>query len=79
MKEKINTILAKCLDCDISKISPEKCLFTELYIDSLMLIDIVIAIGIAFGIELTEKDIDKMSTVNSIYLIVEDLISLNKG
>lgn len=70
MNDKISVILQACLGCDKSEITPDKHLFTELYADSLALMDIITTLGETFSFEFTEADIDNISTVESIYQIV---------
>lgn len=70
MKEEINAVLAAFFCCDIDEITPDKCLFTDLYADSLALIGIVSTLSEVFDIEFVDDDFDKITTVRSIHRMV---------
>ncbi|MFP7609875.1 acyl carrier protein [Serratia quinivorans] len=67
MQTKINRILASCLANSQESINADMHLFTDLYADSLTLLEIIITIGEQLGVELNEQDIDNLTTVNSLY------------
>ncbi|WP_339058097.1 phosphopantetheine-binding protein [Candidatus Regiella endosymbiont of Tuberolachnus salignus] len=67
-------ILATCFGCSEQDLSGEKHLINDLYADSLTLIDIVIMISEQLKIDMNEKDIININTVDDLYRWVENKI-----
>ncbi|EGY29939.1 Acyl carrier protein [Candidatus Regiella insecticola 5.15] len=67
-------ILVTCLGCSEQDLSDEKHLINDLYADSLALIDMVIMISEQLKIDMDEKDIININTVNDLYCWVENKI-----
>lgn len=65
-----NKLLADCLGCDITDITPEKHLVADLLADSVALLDIALAVENRFGVAFDEKMMEKMNRVSDLYLLI---------
>ena len=64
MKEEIKKIIAKQLRIDASKISDSSNLLDDLGVDSLEMIEVVMAIEERFGLSVPDEDLVKLKTVD---------------
>lgn len=72
--EKICAILAEQLDVDENSINRDSLIVEDLGADSLDAIDIVMSVEDEFGIEVPDKIIEKMESVDDIVTFVENNI-----
>lgn len=75
---KVRNVLSECLDLDVSTISDtDKLLDGELYLDSLMTINIIIALEDEFKIEFDDDDINYefFLSINNMCQIIKRYLS----
>ena len=71
MKEEIKKIIAKQLRIDVSKISDDSNLLDDLGVDSLEMIEVVMALEERFGLSVPDEDLIKLKTVNDAAAYIE--------
>lgn len=70
--EKVNDIFVESFEIDPEAILPEANLFVDLGLDSLDIVDLVVALQQAFGIEIREDErIRSIRTLNDIYEFIK--------
>jgi len=70
-RQHIKQIIARCSDCDSQLITGTALLAMDLYIDSLILTDIVYETESAFDITITESEMAIIESVTDFYQLVE--------
>lgn len=71
MENKVINLIAETLDIDKSKISIDTNLVEDLDVESLDLVDLVGAFEEKFGVEIQDKDIKGLQTVDDIVKYIE--------
>lgn len=71
MQDKIRGIIAENLCVDVKTISADTNIFDDLGADSLDIVEIVMALESAFGITITDDEVNNVCTVEDIYRLVE--------
>lgn len=69
--EKLREIIEDVLHIEKKEITPETTLIGDLCADSLDLYEIVSEIGLAFEVEITTEDVNKMETVGDILRAIQ--------
>ena len=69
--EKLREIIEDVLHIEKKEITPETTLIEDLCADSLDLYEIVSEIGLAFEVEITTEDVNKMETVGDILRAIQ--------
>ena len=72
MEDKIRAIIAEELNIAIEKVIPGASLERNLHIDSLDIIDIVVALEEEFDIDIRDKDVEKWVTVADVVKCVKE-------
>ena len=71
MKEKVIKLIADTLELDAKKINEKTNLVNDLELESLDLVDLVVAFEEEFGVEIQDKDIKGLQTVGDIVKYIE--------
>ena len=71
MNEKVKNLISRTLDIPESKINDKTNLVKDLELESLDLVDLVVAFEEEFGIEILDKDIKNLQTVEDIVNYIE--------
>lgn len=71
MLDKIREILSQYVEVSADKIVPEADLITDLGLNSLDVLNIILEFEDEFGIEIDENDIDQLTTVGDIAEYIE--------
>ncbi|QCI27231.1 acyl carrier protein [Buchnera aphidicola] len=66
IKNKIKKIISNIMEIEIKKIHDKTNLITDLKVDSLDIIEIIMAIEEKFNIEIPESEVEKFNTINFI-------------
>lgn len=69
--EKLREIIEDVLHIEKNEITPETTLIEDLCADSLDLYEIVSEIGLAFEVEITTEEVNKMETVGDILRAIQ--------
>ena len=72
--EKLREIIEDVLHIEKKEITPETTLIEDLCADSLDLYEIVSEIGLAFEVEITAEEVNKMETVGDILFPEESMM-----
>ena len=64
--ERIKKMIADQLGVDESKITEDSSFFDDLGTDSLDIVELIMAFEEEFGIEIPDKDVEKMKTVGDV-------------
>lgn len=75
VQSQIIDIIAKSLQIEKSKITPQSRLVEDLGADSLVQVEIVMAIDAAFGIDTNDEESSKISTVSDAVALVKQKVS----
>ncbi len=67
IKEKINSFLVEELEIDASKIKDEALLKSEVGIDSLDFVDVVVFVSTEFGFKMQKQDMVSVRTLGDFY------------
>jgi acyl carrier protein len=76
LKETINRVLEEEFEIDADRLTPDAALFTDLELDSLDIVDLIVALEQAFGIKIraeaaqTFRDI---RTLNDLYTAIDTM------
>ncbi len=62
-EERVKEIIAKELEVDVKQLSPEAKFIEDLGADSLDIVELVMELEEAFGIDIPDEDADKLKTV----------------
>ncbi len=76
MYERVKKILQDYACVDESLIKPESNLMTDLFLNSLDVVNVVVEFEEEFGIEVDEKDIRGFVTVNDVVKYIEASVSV---
>ncbi len=79
MYERVKKILQDYACVDETLIRPESNLMTDLFLNSLDVVNVVVEFEEAFGIEVNEQDIRSFVTVNDIVKYIEATVSHPQG
>lgn len=71
MKEEIKRIIAETLEIDETEIEDTTNLAQDLDVESLDLVDLVVAFEEKYGIEIPDQDIKNLQTINDIVEYIE--------
>ena len=71
MNEKVKSLIASTLDIPENKINDKTNLVKDLELESLDLVDLVVAFEEEFGVEILDKDIKNLQTVEDIVNYIE--------
>ena len=72
----VNSIFMERFELDASELTPEKNIVTDLELDSLDIVDMIVGLQQKFGIMLRDnKDIRAVKTLNDVYNVFEKLIA----
>lgn len=74
-RQHIKQIIVRCSDCDSQLITDSSLLAMDLYIDSLILTDIVYEAESAFSIAITESEMAIVEDVTDFYRLVESKLA----
>ena len=66
MLERMNEIIAEQLDVNVEELKPETNFKEDLGVDSLDLIELVMALEEEFDTEIPSEDLEKIATINDI-------------
>lgn len=75
VQSQIIEIIAKSLQIEKGKITPQSRLVEDLGADSLVQVEIVMAIDAAFGIDTNDEESSKISTVSDAVALVKQKVS----
>ncbi len=80
-KNQIKQLISECGEIEITKISDESSLIRDLGFDSIMFLQLIVALEERIGMELQEDDLsyEKVATVNDVYNIIQNSINQNKN
>lgn len=70
--DKVKAILIDQLDVDEDKVTMDASIFDDLGADSLDVVDLVMSLEEAFGIEIPDDQVENIKTVGDIVKYVED-------
>ena len=70
--EKVQQLLAMACPKEIEEITPDKHLISDLEMDSFGLMGVVMAFEDEFGIEIPDRDLRLLDTVEDVLLYLED-------
>ncbi|CAK7065836.1 MAG: Acyl carrier protein [Desulfovibrio sp.] len=70
--EKVQQLLAMASPREIEEITPEKHLVSDLEMDSFGLMEVVMAFEDEFGIEIPDRDLRLLDTVEDVLIYLED-------
>ncbi len=71
----VNSIFIERFELDESELIPEKNIITDLQLDSLDIVDMIVGLQQKFGLNLREnKEIREVRTLNDVYDLFEKLI-----
>ena len=74
----VNSIFMERFELDASELTPEKNIVTDLELDSLDIVDMIVGLQQKFGIMLRDnKDIRSVKTLGDVYDVFEKLITEN--
>ena len=79
IEEDIRKIIAKILEVDLAKVVGDAQLVEDLGADSMLILEIMVALDKKFKIEIAESDISKLTNLNSIIALVSKLIEDRKN
>ena len=72
----VNSIFMERFELDASELTPEKNIVTDLELDSLDIVDMIVGLQQRFGIMLRDnKDIRSVKTLGDVYDVFEKLIA----
>ena len=72
----VNSIFMERFELDASELTPEKNIVTDLELDSLDIVDMIVGLQQKFGIMLRDnKDIRAVKTLGDVYSVFEKLIA----
>lgn len=71
MEEKVISIIAKVLEIPEERIDSKTNLVKDLELESLDLVDLIVAFEAEYGIEILDKDIKNLQTVEDIVKYIE--------
>lgn len=71
MEEKVISIIAKVLEIPEERIDNKTNLVKDLELESLDLVDLIVAFEMEYGIEILDKDIKNLQTVEDIVKYIE--------
>jgi len=72
MFEKVKKIVAEQLNIKEDKITMESSIIDDLGADSLDVVELVLALEEAFGLEIPDEDAEKISTIGDIVAYIEN-------
>jgi acyl carrier protein len=70
-KDQLRGILAEVLDVDEERIKNETNFAKDLGIDSLMALEVVVALEKKYQIKITEKELPELATLNDVYALLK--------
>ena len=75
-REQIRQLISECGEIEMTKISDESNLIEDLGFNSIMFLQLIVALEERIGIEFPEDDLsyEKVATVNDIYRIIQNHI-----
>lgn len=73
--EKVNRFLVDEFEIDPSLIAPEAHIITDLGLESLDLVDIVVIIEKEFGFKVLREDMTNVKTLDSLYSYIEKCVN----
>lgn len=73
--EKVNRFLVDEFEIDKSLIAPEAHIITDLGLESLDLVDIVVIIEKEFGFKVLREDMTNVKTLDSLYSYIEKCVN----
>lgn len=76
IEKRVIQILADKLDIDAEKIKPESKLMEDLGMDSFGAIEMVFELEEAFGINISDKDLEKIKVVNDVIEYIKNFQKL---
>ncbi len=75
IKEKVKEVMVNLLKIRPEELKDDVNLYDGIGVDSTEMVELVIALGKAFGINLSPKEITKFSTLNDIEKIIQSKVS----
>jgi acyl carrier protein len=76
IKEKINEVLTVDFEIPEEKLQPDAALFTDLELDSLDIVDLIVALEKAFNIKIRTESAEAfrdVRTLNDLYTVVQNM------
>ena len=70
--ERVQQLLAMASPKEIEEITPEKHLISDLEMDSFVLMEVVMAFEDEFGVEIPDRDLRLLDTVEDVLIYLED-------
>ena len=76
--KRVNEVFTETFELDEAELQPEKQLFTDLGLDSLDIVDLIVEVYKKTGINMkTDENIRKVSTLGGVYDYLEDWVKEN--
>jgi len=73
LEREVKGVISKVIEMDIEKISSDAHLVTDLGADSMMVLEIMVALDKKYGITIPEADLPKLTTVNETLKVIRAL------
>lgn len=73
LEREVKEIISKIIEVDVAKITSDAHLVTDLGADSMMVLEIMVALDKKYGITIPEADLPKLTTVNEILKVIRTL------
>lgn len=73
LEREVKDVISKIIEVAIEKITPDAHLVTDLGADSMMVLEIMVALDKKYGITIPEADLPKLTTVNEILKVIRAL------
>jgi acyl carrier protein len=70
-KDQLRSILAEVLDVDEVRIKDKTNFAEDLGVDSLMALEVVVALEKKYQIKITEKELPELATLNDVYALLK--------
>jgi len=75
LKDSINEIIVRKLDLKEKKISEDASLFEDLGVDSIDIIELIIAFEVKFSIEIPDEDIVNLKNIGDLYKYIQGKVN----
>ncbi|PRP70975.1 hypothetical protein BUE93_09125 [Chromobacterium amazonense] len=78
IEERVKAVMVAHLSLEEAQLLPQASLVDQLYLDSLDLLDLVLALNDAFGIDIGAKNVFEIKTVGDVYQLVRRLLAQDR-
>ena len=72
--ERVQRVISECAAVDLDKVKPETVLDSELGLDSLDLVELIMELEEAFNVKITDEQAEKCETVKEAAELIEELL-----